>query len=55
MHFNFPLGNIADPTSAHFNDVLGDWLEGNFRTMPFRREDVDAATESQIVIPPAAG
>ena len=51
MHFNFPLGNVADPASPHFNDLLPDWLEGNFRKMPFRRADVDASLEERIVLP----
>ncbi len=52
MQFNFPLGNICDPSSPHFNDLLSDWVEGKYRTMPFRRVDVEAAEEARLVIQP---
>jgi penicillin amidase len=53
MRFNFPLGNVADPASPHFDDIGADWHDGGFRTMPFRRADVEAAAESTLVLPAA--
>jgi penicillin G amidase len=54
MWLDSPLGNIADPASAHFDDQTQAWLDGEHRKMPFRRDEVEAASESRIVLPPAA-
>ena len=45
FHFSFPLGNVADPDSPHFEDILPDWLEGRSRTMLFAKDDIEAAEE----------
>lgn len=45
LHFNFPLGNVADPDSPHFEDFQADWLAGRSRTMLFDRADIEAAAE----------
>ncbi len=50
MLFNFPLGNIADPSSSHSSDLTTAWTDGTYRTMYFSRDEVDAHTEAQIEI-----
>ena len=45
LHFAFPLGNVADPESPHFEDIHADWLEGRSRTMLFAKDDIEAAEE----------
>ena len=49
---NWPTGNSGDPNSPHFADRVGDWIEGDYRHLPFAREDVDAAAESVITLTP---
>ncbi len=45
---NFPMGNIADETSGHFDDQLSDWVEGRYKQMPFQRAEVEAAETRRI-------
>jgi penicillin amidase len=47
---NFPLGNVADPASGHFDDMLGDWLDGKYRKLAFARSEVDARAERTLEI-----
>lgn len=47
----FAGGLSGEPASAHFNDLLDDWVDGNYRPLPFRRADVEAAMESRSVLP----
>ncbi len=49
---NFPAGNSADPQSPHFDDTLDAWLEDDYAYLPFRRDEVDAAAETTIVLEP---
>lgn len=49
---NFPPGNSADPSSPHFGDTREAWLEDEYTYLPFRRDEVDAATQSTIVLEP---
>jgi penicillin amidase len=51
-YVNFPPGNSADPGSPHFQDTLDAWLEDEYAYLPFRREEVEAAAESTIVLEP---
>ena len=52
-YVNFALGNVADPESAHFDDQLDAWLDGDYRKLLFSRSEVDGATERRIVLPAA--
>jgi penicillin amidase len=52
LRYNFPLGNVAEPDSPHFNDQTESWRDGEYRTMAFRRGDVEARLESTIVLAP---
>jgi penicillin amidase len=49
---NFPRGNSGDPSSPHWADTLEDWTNGVYSPLPFRRDDVDAASESTITLTP---
>lgn len=49
---NFPPGNSADPQSPHFGDTREAWLEDEYAYLPFRRGEVEAATERTIVLEP---
>lgn len=50
LRYNFPLGNVCDPKSPHFDDMRDGWLNGKYHDMRFKRADVDAHTEERIVI-----
>ncbi|MEZ4382383.1 MAG: penicillin acylase family protein [Nannocystaceae bacterium] len=53
-YMNFPRGNSGEPTSPHWDDTLGDWVEGVYRRVPFSAAEVDAATTETIVLEPSA-
>ncbi|MFO0571934.1 MAG: penicillin acylase family protein [Polyangiaceae bacterium] len=50
MWVNFPLGNVADRDSPHFDDMLDDWVEGRYRKMAFSRSEVEDRAEQRIVL-----
>jgi len=50
---NFALGNVADPASAHFDDAMTDWVEGNYSKLLFHRGEIEAAVDSSYQIPAA--
>jgi penicillin amidase len=45
---SFPLGNVADPASPHFSDMLDDWAEGRYRKLAFARNEVEQRAERRI-------
>lgn len=47
---NFPLGNVADRSSPHFDDLLDDWVEGRYRKLAFSRGEVEARAEQRRVL-----
>jgi penicillin G amidase len=47
---NFPLGNVADPASPHFDDMLGNWLDGRYEKLAFSRAEVEARSERRFEI-----
>lgn len=49
---SFPLGNVADPASDHFQDAHDDWIEGRYRRLWFRRDEVEAHMERRIELEP---
>ena len=51
---NFPLGNVADPESAHWDDALEGWVEGQSFQFPFTDAEIKAAAERTFDIPPPA-
>jgi penicillin amidase len=44
---NFPMGNVADRDSPHFDDRTSDWVEGRYEKFAFRRADVEARAEQR--------
>ena len=50
---NFPRGNSGKPGDPHWDDTLGDWVEGVYSPLPFRREQVEAAAESSYTLTPS--
>jgi acyl-homoserine lactone acylase PvdQ len=46
LWFNAPLGNVADPKSAHASDWTSDWRDGRYRRFAYRKSEVEAAAES---------
>ncbi|MFO0590190.1 MAG: penicillin acylase family protein [Polyangiaceae bacterium] len=49
---NFPLGNVADPASPHWNDQLEGWTEGTSFRFPFTEAEIAAEAERTFEIPP---
>ena len=43
-------GNVADPASPHFDDMLEDWVEGRYRKLAFDRGEVEARAEHRRVL-----
>jgi len=50
VYVNFPMGNVADPESPHFDDQLDDWLEGRYRKLLFERDEILADAEKTVRI-----
>jgi len=40
--YNTALGNSSDPKSPFHEHALQDWVDGNYRDMPYRRAEVDS-------------
>ncbi len=51
---SYPVGNAADPTSAETASANADYVDGRYRKLYFRRDEVDAHTASHVVLPAAA-
>jgi penicillin amidase len=49
---NLTLGQSGHPLSPHFDDQLGDFLEGRPRTVPFSRTAVERAASSRLLLQP---
>ena len=50
---NFALGNVADPSSPHFDNAMSDWLNGNYNKLLYKRSEIEAAQDSRHTIPAA--
>ena len=48
---NLAPGNSGNPSSAHFDDLLDDFVEGRHRPLPFRRGEVEDAQEELLLLP----
>jgi penicillin amidase len=46
-------GEVGDPESKHYRDLLEDWQTGRYHPLPFTRKAVEAATEERILLEPA--
>jgi penicillin amidase len=47
---NFPLGNVADRASPHFDDMTADWANGTYRKLAFARQEVEARADSRLTL-----
>jgi penicillin amidase len=45
-------GEAGDPESPHYADLLSDWAEGRYHSMPFTRKAVEAATVERMLLTP---
>lgn len=50
LHFSMPLGNVADPDSPHWEDMMPAWLDGPAHTMLFERAEIEAASERRYTL-----
>lgn len=52
MMTNTP-GEVGDPASPHYADLLDDWAKGRYHPMPYTRKAVEAAAEETLhLLPP---
>jgi len=52
LYVNFPIGNVADRTSPHFDDALDDWTDGQYHRFLFSRAAIESDAQGLLVIPP---
>jgi penicillin G amidase len=45
-------GEVGDPTSPHYDDLLDDWRAGKYHPLPYSRAAVEAATTERIRLQP---
>jgi penicillin amidase len=48
---NLP-GEVGDPDSPHYSDLIDDWTNGRYHPMPFTRKAVEAATRERLQLVP---
>jgi penicillin amidase len=46
-------GEVGNPESPHYSDLLEDWNTGRFHPMPYTRKAVEAATTERIRLMPS--
>jgi penicillin amidase len=49
--YNFPLGNSAESQSPFHQHAMQDWIDGNYRELPFRRSEVEARVHDRSILP----
>jgi penicillin amidase len=47
-------GEVGDPDSKHYSDLLADWAAGRYHPMPYSRKAVEAALSEKLVLTPAS-
>ncbi len=45
-------GEVGDPESPHYSDLMKDWNAGRYHAMPFSRKAVEAVTIERITLTP---
>jgi penicillin amidase len=45
-------GEVGDPASPHYADLIEEWASGRYHPMPFTRKAVEAATKERIQLLP---
>ncbi|HYR64072.1 MAG TPA: penicillin acylase family protein [Actinomycetota bacterium] len=51
---SLPGGQSENPTSPHYNDLLGIWAKGGYHPLPFSEAAVEAATVARLRLAPPA-
>jgi penicillin amidase len=46
-------GESGVPGSKHYSDLVEPWAQGEYHSMPFSRQAVEAATEERVMLVPA--
>lgn len=46
-------GEVGDPTSPHYSDLLDDWNAGRYHPMPYSRKAVEAVVREKIQLVPS--
>jgi acyl-homoserine lactone acylase PvdQ len=49
---SLPGGQSENPTSPHYNDLLGIWAKGGYHPLPFFEAAVEAATVAILRLAP---
>jgi penicillin amidase len=49
---SLPGGQSENPTSPHYNDLLGIWATGGYHPLPFSEAAVEAATVATLRLAP---
>ncbi len=50
LHYNFPLGNVAEPDSPHYMDMHQAYLDGEYFEMYYARDDVQEHAERSFLL-----
>jgi penicillin G amidase len=45
-------GEVGDPSSRHYDDLLPDWQAGRYHPMLYSRKAIEAATTERITLEP---
>ena len=46
----FPRGNVEEPDSPWFTNNVDDWIEGRYRSLPFRTADIEADEQERLTL-----
>jgi len=46
-------GQSDNPISPHYDDAIHEWLQGNYRPMPFRQENIENQYNKVLVLKPS--
>ena len=49
---NMPLGQSCQPGHPHYDDLVDSWAAGKLLDFPVERADVEAASESKLILSP---
>lgn len=51
-YYNFPRGNVGEPSSPYFDDRTSDWIEDRYTLLRFKTDDVAAGEVERVVLSP---
>ena len=52
IRLNWPKGQVAEPDSPHHDDHTADWMNGEYKTFLYARDEVEAHAESRYTLSP---